>query len=65
MKLWKEIEAQISTSARRRRIFLKKTNYKYRGLFLTLLSLSVFVFSDKVRLFFGNSFLEFENQHAV
>lgn len=61
-KFRKANEALASTSARKKSIFLKKTNWKYNSLFLTLLSLSVFVSSNKVRLYSGNSFLEsFEN----
>lgn len=61
-KFRKAIEALTSSSARKKSIFLKKTNWKYNRLFLTLLSLSVFVSSNKVRLYSGNSFLElFEN----
>lgn len=64
-KFRKANEALASTSARKKNIFLKKTNWKYNSLFLTLLSLSVFVSSNKVRLYSGNSFLElFENRLA-
>lgn len=42
----------------------KERNQKYRVLFLALLLVSVFVFSDKIRLFSRNSVFEFGNQIA-